>query len=257
MQVPLPFWYCFGIVMRQRGIAWRCIWAWTGAARGAARRWPTPPGGCSGRARPPRPTSGPIPRARARTSSPRRRAALDAAERRAGLGDLVAVLGLAGANVAGRGGAAGAGAAVRARARSRSDAVVALKGALGDDDGITAAIGTGSVFGVQRGGGGADDRRLGVPARRPRQRRGDGAGALRARRCSRTTARSSGRRCWRRLLAEHGGPAGIVAWGRAARAGGLRAAGAADPRGARRPATRRRRRSSARPRPRSRGRSTG
>ena len=30
--------------------------------------------------------------------------------------------------------------------------MVALKGALGDDDGITAAIGTGSVFGVQRGG---------------------------------------------------------------------------------------------------------
>ena len=29
---------------------------------------------------------------------------------------------------------------------------MALKGALGDDDGITAAIGTGSVFGAQRAG---------------------------------------------------------------------------------------------------------
>ena len=36
--------------------------------------------------------------------------------------------------------------------RIESDAFVALKGALGDDDGITAALGTGSVFGAQRGG---------------------------------------------------------------------------------------------------------
>jgi glucosamine kinase len=33
-----------------------------------------------------------------------------------------------------------------------TDALIALKGALGDEDGITAAVGTGSVFGVQRGG---------------------------------------------------------------------------------------------------------
>ena len=39
-----------------------------------------------------------------------------------------------------------------ARARIESDAVIALKGALGDDDGAIAALGTGSVFGVQRGG---------------------------------------------------------------------------------------------------------
>ena len=162
-----------------------------------------------------------------------------------------------GANVAGRGGAAGAGGCRSRASRSRSDAVVALKGALGDDDGITAAIGTGSVFGVQRGGGGADDRRLGVPARRPGQRRGDGAGALRARRCSRTTARSSATP----LLG--GAPR------RARRAGGDRRLrpgrrGRRTSRGwcrassrRRRRATRRRRRSSTRPRPRSRGRSTG
>jgi glucosamine kinase len=62
-----------------------------------------------------------------------------------------AVLGLAGANVPGP----AAELAARlpfARVRVESDAVIALKGALGDGDGITAALGTGSVFGVQRAG---------------------------------------------------------------------------------------------------------
>lgn len=67
------------------------------------------------------------------------------------LDQLDAVLGLAGANVP---------AAVRAlagrlpfaRARIETDALVALKGALGPEDGIAAAIGTGSVYGVQRAG---------------------------------------------------------------------------------------------------------
>ncbi|HYH46588.1 MAG TPA: BadF/BadG/BcrA/BcrD ATPase family protein, partial [Thermoanaerobaculia bacterium] len=66
-------------------------------------------------------------------------------------GELVAVLGLAGANVAGAAERL-ASALPFARVAIESDAVVALKGALGDEDGITAAIGTGSVFGVQRGG---------------------------------------------------------------------------------------------------------
>lgn len=65
--------------------------------------------------------------------------------------DLHAVLGLAGANVP----EAAAWLADRlpfAKARVESDALIALKGALGDADGIVAALGTGSVFGVQRAG---------------------------------------------------------------------------------------------------------
>ncbi len=64
---------------------------------------------------------------------------------------LRAVLGLAGANMAGT----GARLAERlpfAAVRVETDALVALKGALGGADGIAATLGTGSVFGVQRGG---------------------------------------------------------------------------------------------------------
>lgn len=67
------------------------------------------------------------------------------------IGEARAVLGLAGANVA----SAATWLAARlpfAAARIESDAVTALKGALGDGDGITATIGTGSVFGLQRAG---------------------------------------------------------------------------------------------------------
>jgi glucosamine kinase len=64
---------------------------------------------------------------------------------------LPAGLGLAGAN------AAGAPEALRkvlpfARLRIETDAIAAVKGALGDRDGIVAAIGTGSVFASQRAG---------------------------------------------------------------------------------------------------------
>lgn len=60
-------------------------------------------------------------------------------------------LGLAGANAAG---VAGQLAAVLpfAGVQVVTDAVTAVMGALGDGDGIVAAMGTGSVFGVQRGG---------------------------------------------------------------------------------------------------------
>lgn len=65
--------------------------------------------------------------------------------------DLVAALGLAGANISD--------AVARlhallpfARARIVTDAVTAARGALGGADGIVAAMGTGSVFAVQRGG---------------------------------------------------------------------------------------------------------
>jgi glucosamine kinase len=80
-------------------------------------------------------------------------AAVDAALAGQGGGpeSLHAVLGLAGANVAE--------AAARltrhlpfAKVWVESDAVIALKGALGEADGIVATLGTGSVFGVQRAG---------------------------------------------------------------------------------------------------------
>lgn len=82
-------------------------------------------------------------------------AAADAALRATGLGasfgDLEAVLGLAGANVP---------AAARrmerdlpfASSRLESDVVIAVKGALGAEDGIVAALGTGSVFAAQEEG---------------------------------------------------------------------------------------------------------
>jgi glucosamine kinase len=66
-------------------------------------------------------------------------------------GDLTAGMGLAGAN------AAGVAERLRAnlpfaRIRIETDAVAAVKGALGEGDGIVAALGTGSVFASQRGG---------------------------------------------------------------------------------------------------------
>lgn len=66
-------------------------------------------------------------------------------------GEARAVLGLAGANVA----SAAAWLAERlpfAEVQIESDAVTALRGALGESDGILATLGTGSVFGRQRGG---------------------------------------------------------------------------------------------------------
>jgi glucosamine kinase len=69
----------------------------------------------------------------------------------AGLRDLAAGLGLAGANAAGAAGALRA-ALPFARMRIETDAIAAVKGALGDRNGIVAAIGTGSVFASQRVG---------------------------------------------------------------------------------------------------------
>jgi len=67
------------------------------------------------------------------------------------LPQLTAGLGLAGANAAGAAGALRA-ALPFARVRIETDAIAAVKGALGDRDGIVAAIGTGSVFASQRAG---------------------------------------------------------------------------------------------------------
>jgi len=79
------------------------------------------------------------------------RAALDASGTGADCAGLVAVLGLAGANLP----AAAerlAGRLPFARARIVTDAAIALRGAHGREDGITATCGTGSVFAAQRGG---------------------------------------------------------------------------------------------------------
>lgn len=83
-------------------------------------------------------------------------AAARAALGEAGLGEevlpsLSAGMGLAGANASGTVERLRA-ALPFARTRIESDAVAAAKGALQDIDGIVAAIGTGSVFAVQRGG---------------------------------------------------------------------------------------------------------
>lgn len=67
------------------------------------------------------------------------------------LARLRAGLGLAGANSEGAVERLAA-ALPFAAARIETDAVAAVKGALGPGDGIVAALGTGSVFGVQRGG---------------------------------------------------------------------------------------------------------
>lgn len=80
------------------------------------------------------------------------RKAADAALTAAGGGTvLAAALGLAGAN------AAGAAARLRdalpfARMVVVTDGITAVKGALGPDDGVVAALGTGSIFAVQRDG---------------------------------------------------------------------------------------------------------
>jgi glucosamine kinase len=148
---------------------------------------------------------------------------------------LVAVLGLAGANVGGAAQRLAAGLPF-ARVAIETDAVVALKGALGDEDGITAAIGTGSVFGVQRGGvvrmSGGWGFQLGD----------HGSGAAMGRALSVQALLAHDGEAERtpvlaRLLAEHGGPGGIVAWGKAAAPadfarlvpGILEAAAAGDP----------------------------
>ena len=69
----------------------------------------------------------------------------------AGPNELHAVLGLAGANVPGVAERLAAGLPF-ARCRIETDAAIAIRGALGRDDGVVAALGTGSVYGVQRDG---------------------------------------------------------------------------------------------------------
>ena len=162
-------------------------------------------------------------------------AAVEAADAGARLGDVVAVLGLAGGNIAGAAERLAQGLPF-ARVAIESDAMVALKGALGDDDGITAAIGTGSVFGVQRGG------RVRISGGWGFQLGDHGSGAAMGRAlCVQALLAHDGEvertPVLARLLAEHGGPAAIVAWGKGAAPGDfarlvpriLEAAAAGDP----------------------------
>lgn len=67
------------------------------------------------------------------------------------LPQITAGLGLAGANAAGAADWLGAHLPF-ARSKIETDAITAVKGALGRSDGIVAAIGTGSVFAIQRAG---------------------------------------------------------------------------------------------------------
>jgi glucosamine kinase len=139
-------------------------------------------------------------------------AAADAAG--ADVAALHAVLGLAGANVA----ATVENLAPRlpfARTRIESDAVIALRGALGPEDGITAAIGTGSVFGVQRAGAirmiGGWGFLLGDQGSGARIGR-----ALLERALLAHDGLAPASPLMTAVLGESGGPAGLVAWSRSA-----------------------------------------
>lgn len=126
-----------------------------------------------------------------------------------------AALGLAGANVPE---AAARLAALLPFAQSRivSDSMTATVGALRGEDGIVAAIGTGSVFGVTRSGGfrsyGGHGFLLGD----------EGSGAVLGRRLMAQALRASDgfvpmTPLLQKVLDELGGPAGVIAFGLAAR----------------------------------------
>jgi glucosamine kinase len=132
-----------------------------------------------------------------------------------GLSRLTAGLALAGANAAGAAGALRA-ALPFSRLRIETDAFGAVKGALGDRDGIVGAIGTGSVFAAQVGGQlrqiGGWGLVLGDEGSGARLGRGLLAAALGA---------VDGFRAMtpllRAMLDEHGGPEGVIAFSLAAR----------------------------------------
>lgn len=131
------------------------------------------------------------------------------------LGNIRAALGLAGANVPE---AAARLAALLPFAQSRivSDSMTATVGALRGEDGIVAAIGTGSVLGVARNGGfrsyGGHGFLLGD----------EGSGAVLGRRLMAQALRASDgfapmTPLLQQVLDELGGPAGVIAFGLAAR----------------------------------------
>jgi glucosamine kinase len=210
---PLPFWYSFGMV-RGKGIAMTLYLGVDGGGSGCRAAVADAAGHVLGRGEAAAANIWTDPEGARGNILAAAQAALDAAGR-GSLAELHAVLGLAGANVP----AARARLAELlpfARARIESDALVALKGALGDEDGITAALGTGSIFGVQRGGAvrmvGGWGFLLGD--------QGSGARMGRAL-CEAALLAHDGLRPTSALLeatiAEAGGPAALVAWGQGAR----------------------------------------
>lgn len=131
------------------------------------------------------------------------------------LPSLHAGLGLAGANS--RGSVEALRAALPfARVRIETDAVAAAKGALGDRDGIVAAVGTGSVYAVQRGTGlrqiGGWGLVLGDEGSGAWIGRALCAAALRA-----VDGFAELTPLLRDLLSEHGGPLGLVSFSLGAR----------------------------------------
>ncbi len=149
----LPIWYWFGIIRETRGESHGPVSRrGRGRQRAAGRRWPTRRARVLGRGE-----GGPAniwtdPDGRAR-QHPRGRAARR--WRRAGggaLADLRAVLGVAGANVPEAAGRLAAGLPFAAARGSRRTPSWRSRARSATADGIVAAIGTGSVYGVQRGG---------------------------------------------------------------------------------------------------------
>ena len=150
MREGLVFWYWFGIV-RVKGIAMKLYLGVDGGGTGCRAAVADGTGRVLGRGEGAASNIMSDPEGARENILAAARAALAAADTDAGLEDLHAVLGLAGANVA------KAASRLMARlpfasARLESDALIALKGALGDEDGVTAAIGTGSIFASQRAG---------------------------------------------------------------------------------------------------------
>ncbi|MBP7002865.1 BadF/BadG/BcrA/BcrD ATPase family protein [Amaricoccus sp.] len=142
-------------------------------------------------------------------------AALAASGAGARLGELVAALGLAGANVRGRAEQLAEGLPF-ARARVVSDALISARGALGASDGVIAAMGTGSVFAAQRGGAvrtiGGWGFLLGDQASGARLGRSLCEAALLAH-----DGLAPGSKLLAAVVAEAGGPEELVAWARGAR----------------------------------------
>jgi glucosamine kinase len=132
------------------------------------------------------------------------------------LPNVIAGLGLAGVNAAGAAGRLQL-ALPFAKTRIETDAVAAAKGALAGTDGIVAALGTGSVYAVQKGGDircfGGWGLVLGDEGSGAHLGRGALAMALRA-----VDGLVPMTPFLERLLDDHGGPAGVVAFAQTARA---------------------------------------
>jgi glucosamine kinase len=209
--LPLPFWYFFGITAPE-GITMTLYLGIDGGGTGCRAAVADGEGRILGRGEGGSANIWSDPEGALRNILAAARVAAD--EAGADLATLHAVLGLAGANVA----ATVENLAPRlpfARTRIESDAVIALRGALGPEDGITAAIGTGSVFGVQRAGtirmiGGwgflLGDQGSGAQIGR----------ALLERALLAHDGLAPASPLLTAVLAESGGPAGLVAWSRSA-----------------------------------------